>query len=234
MFVAVTSWVRSAQFLLKITPSISKKRQDSKAIHPQAVFAHKYVDKKVLANSLVRLGEHVADHGLRGKGEYQAARDLLLREIPRIEEQELHREGETTAQAAVRLCSHLVSGILAIQGPPGAGKTFTGAQMICELVRQGKTVGITANSHKVIRNLIDAAIVAAEENGVDLRCCHKAAEIEEEQPHLSFARKNEDLLTALGNSVNVGSGTAWLWARPDAYETIDVLFVDEAAQMSLG
>ena len=210
-----------------------KKRQDSKAIHPQAVFAHKYVDKKVLANSLVRLGEHVADHGLRGKGEYQAARDLLLRELPRIGGQELHREGETTAQAAIRLCSYLVGGILAIQGPPGSGKTFTGAQMICELVRQGKTVGITANSHKVIRNLIDAAIVAAEENGVDLRCCHKAAEIEEAQPHLSFAKKNEYLIAALSNSVNVGSGTAWLWAQPDACETIDVLFVDEAAQMSL-
>ncbi len=27
--------------------------------------------------------------------------------------------------------------------------------MICELVRQGKTVGITANSHKVIRNLCE-------------------------------------------------------------------------------
>ena len=55
--------------------------------------------------------------------------------------------------------------ILAIQGPPGTGKTFTGAQMICELVRQGKTVGITANSHKVIRNLVDAVIAAAGENG---------------------------------------------------------------------
>ena len=31
----------------------------------------------------------------------------------------------------------------------------------------------------------------------------------------------------------VGGGTAWLWSRPDAFETVDVLFVDEAAQMSL-
>ena len=46
---------------------------------------------------------------------------------------------------------------------PGAGKTFTGARMICELVRRGKTVGITANSHKVIRNLINATIKAADE-----------------------------------------------------------------------
>src|SRR5438309_4068230 len=31
----------------------------------------------------------------------------------------------------------------------------------------------------------------------------------------------------------VGGGTAWLWAAPEAFETVDVLFVDEAAQMSL-
>ena len=31
----------------------------------------------------------------------------------------------------------------------------------------------------------------------------------------------------------VAGGTAWLWARPEAQNTVDVLFVDEAAQMSL-
>ena len=96
-----------------------KKRRDSAAIHPQAVFAHTYVNAQVLADSLVRLGESVADHGLCGEGPYQAARDLLLREVPRVGSQELHRDGETTVQAAVRLCGHLAGGILPIQGPPG-------------------------------------------------------------------------------------------------------------------
>ena len=105
--------------------------------------------------------------------------------------------------------------------------------MICELVRQGKTVGITANSHKVIRNLIDAAITAADENGVNLKCCHKAAEIEEPQHRLTFTKDSRRLLGELGSAVNVSAGTAWLWAQRDAFETIDVLFVDEAAQMSL-
>ena len=140
---------------------------------------------------------------------------------------------ETTLQAAVRLCSHLDGGILPIQGPPGAGKTYTGARMICELVRLGKTVGITANSHKVIRNLIDATIKAADELGVELHCCHKADEPEPPQHRLSFAKSNADLLDNLGSSIQVGGGTAWLWSRQDAADTVDVLFVDEAAQMSL-
>jgi hypothetical protein len=36
-----------------------------------------------------------------------------------------------------------------------------------------------------------------------------------------------------GGSWPFGGGTAWLWSRPDAFECVDVLFVDEAAQMSL-
>ena len=210
-----------------------KKRKDSVAVHPQAVFAHSYVGGQVMAESLFRLGEYTAAHGLHGNGPYQAARDLLLREAPRVGGQPLRNEGETTDNAALRLCGHLEGGVLPVQGPPGAGKTFTGAQMICELVRQGKTVGITANSHKVIRNLIDETIRAADRKGVDLHCCHKADEAEHPQHRLTFAERSEDLIAALGHGVSVGGGTAWLWSRPDAANVLDVLFVDEAAQMSL-
>ena len=105
--------------------------------------------------------------------------------------------------------------------------------MICELVRQGKTVGVTANSHKVIRNLIDETIKAADEQGIDLQCCHKADELRPDQHRLRFAKRSEDLIAAFGHGVSVGGGTAWLWSRPDAFECVDVLFVDEAAQMAL-
>jgi uncharacterized protein len=210
-----------------------KKRQDSAELHPQAVFAHTHVPCEVIAEALVRIGEYVAAHGLHGEGPYRAARDLLLRQAPRVGGQPLRGDGETAAQAAVRLCGHLEGGILPIQGPPGAGKTLTGARMICELVRQGKNVGVTANSHKVIRNLIDETIKAADEQGIELQCCHKADEVQPAQHRLTFAKRSEDLITALGHGVSVGGGTAWLWSRPDAFETVDVLFVDEAAQMAL-
>ena len=155
-----------------------KKRKDTADVHPEAVFAHKVVRCPEQQNALVRIGEYVADHGLDGHGPYLAARDLLLRASPRLGGAAIREPEETTLEAAIRLCGHLDGGILPIQGPPGAGKTYTGARMICELVRRGKTVGITANSHKVIRNLIDATIKAADELGVDLHCCHKADEPE--------------------------------------------------------
>jgi uncharacterized protein len=210
-----------------------KKRQDTAGFHPQAVFAHRHVDTKVKAEALVRIGTHIADHGLPGIGPYQAARDLLIRDRPRAGGEPLHLVGEATVEAAVRLCGHLTGGVLPIQGPPGAGKTFTGARMVCELVRRGKKVGVTANSHKVIRNLIGAVIKAADELGIDLQCCQKADEVEDPQHRLSFAKSNEELFAALRGGASVAGGTAWLWSRPDAFEMVDVLFVDEAAQMSL-
>ena len=37
----------------------------------------------------------------------------------------------------------------------------------------------------------------------------------------------------VGARARSSAGTAWLWSREDAFEAVDVLFVDEAAQMSL-
>src|SRR5208337_2660018 len=127
-----------------------KKRGDSADIHPDAVFAHKVIKADVLAESLVRIGEYVAENGMEGDGPYLAARDLLMRLPPRIGGQPIQMEGEGILAAALRIAPALDGGILPIQGPPGAGKTYTGAAMVCALVAAGKTVGVTANSHKVI------------------------------------------------------------------------------------
>lgn len=210
-----------------------KKRSDSKDIHPDAVFAHDVVNSKELANSLVRLGEYVAQNGLSGQGQYRAARALLLRESPLIGGQAIRNSGEKTVDAAVRVALSMAGGIFPIQGPPGAGKTFTGAKMICELVRNGKKIGITANSHKVIRLLLNEVIKLAEAGKINLQCVQKPSEPEANINRLSFVKKNEELLAAISSGCHVAGATAWFWSRPDAMEAVDVLFVDEAAQVSL-
>jgi predicted RecB family nuclease len=210
-----------------------KKRTDTAAIHPHAVFTHKVVDTRVLAESLLRIARYIADKGVVGAGRYQAARDLLLREPPRLGGASIQLPAETTFDAAVRIAP-LVRGVLAIQGPPGAGKTHTGARMICALVKKGSKVGITANSHKVIRKLLDEVVLAAEEVALNIRCIQKAGEPEADQTHIRFAKDNEDVFRALHSTgCQVAAGTPWLWARPEAHDCVDVLFVDEAAQMSL-
>jgi hypothetical protein len=42
--------------------------------------------------------------------------------------------------------------------------------MICELVRQGAQVGVTAMSHKVISSLLEAVMKAAKEWNLPVRC----------------------------------------------------------------
>lgn len=216
-----------------------KKTKKTIDTHPSAVFLDtRGPNWESLADSLFRLATRVKDNGLDGPGSHRAARELLLRRPPRvIGEGELVLPSESTVEAAKRLGVSLDHSVLAIQGPPGSGKTFTGARMICELVRQGKKVGVTAVSHKVIRNLLDAVLEAADETGLNwLRCVQKVSEKSEEGPpeRIVLTTRNEAPLAALNEgTAQVTAGTAWMWSRDDFFEAVDVLFVDEAGQMSL-
>lgn len=203
--------------------------------HPTSVFSHTNVDDTVKAKAIMRLGEWVAENGIDAEGSYRAARDLLLRRPPRpgIEVTAGLRE-VAAARAWVEALDH---SILPIQGPPGAGKTYTGARMITSLVRAGRTVGIVALSHKVIRNLLDKVLEAAIPERTTVRCIQKVKgneRSEQPNPDINEVKTNGEIDEAVrSGAVDVVAGTAWLWARPELFEAVDVLFVDEAGQLSL-
>jgi uncharacterized protein len=204
--------------------------------HPRALFKHDKVSNSDAVNALLRLGEFVRDHGIDTCGPFRAARDLLLRRNPRLEAgTALRLPGESTVASARRVALLLDGGVLAIQGPPGAGKTFTGARMIVDVVRAGRKVGVTAVSHKVIRNLLDEVVRAAAEDKRCVRCMHRrtdksktaSANIDEETDSGKAVTK------ILNRDYDVVGGTAWLWSKEDLASAVDVLVVDEAGQMSL-
>ena len=206
-------------------------------LHPVSAFAHDTVPARAQEESLVRLAAWVAAHGMDAPGSHRAARDLLIGLRPRLAGHEggaLERPGEGGVDAARRLVLQLDHGALAIQGPPGSGKTFTGARMICDLVRAGRQVGVCAQSHKVITNLLKE-VVAATEPGMKIPCLQKVRK----KGDVSFggiaeAVRNEDARDALrSRRARVVGGTSWMWAREEFSEAVDVLFVDEAGQMSL-
>lgn len=210
-----------------------KKRQDSASLHPEAIFSHKVIGTEEQAEALVRIAEYVIANGMKGPGRYQAARDLLLFDAPKIGGQPIRNVDETTLSAAVRISPAFEPCVFPIQGPPGAGKTHTGARMICALVATGKKVGITANSHKVIRNLLDEIQRACKQSGKPIQSIQKLSEKADDVPGIRFTTDNAKIFSSLGPDCPVAGGTSWLWARPEAFEALDVLFVDEAAQMSL-
>jgi hypothetical protein len=86
-----------------------------------------------------------------------------------------------------------------------------------------------------IRNLLDDVVSAANESGIaGLRCVQKVKEKPEENvPGVTFATDNTEPLAALRSGAQVVAGTSWMWSRDDYFEAVDVLFVDEAGQMSL-
>jgi uncharacterized protein len=216
-----------------------KKTKKTADIHPNAVYMKDIgPGTDVLADSLYRIGSWISSNGMDAQGPYQAARDMLLRRPPRLhKEAPLAISGEPTLEAAKRVGCLLDRSVLAIQGPPGAGKTYTGARMICELVRQGKKVGITATTHKVIGNLLSMVVECANETGLNhLKCVRKTNKEEkpkEDPPHIKSTVENKETRAAFLDGAHVLAGTQWLWAQEDYHEAVDVLFVDEAGQMAL-
>jgi len=213
-----------------------KKQVKTADVHPTIVLLHNQVPAKALQQSLMRLGESVLEHGFAPRAPYRACFDLLLRRPPPLagEGGALSRDDESTVEAATRLVLRLDGNVLAIQGPPGTGKTYTGAHMICELRRQGLKVGVTAVSHKVIVNLLEGACKEAREQGLPLQVAHKRDGDYEGDWDLRYEHDYGKLRAGLEDgSIDVAGATAWGWARPDFEQSVDVLIVDEAGQMSL-
>jgi predicted RecB family nuclease len=216
-----------------------KRGAASRVPHPTTLVPYDIVDSSVLSDSLFRIASWVADRGIAGSGQFQSARELLLREPPaalRNVEVLIGEDGRLTEDAKA-LVSSLARqpSVLPIQGPPGSGKTFTGARMIAELVRQGRKVAVTAASHKVISTLLRELCRAGKELGIRLRVIQKANDRDScEDLAVTQTESNEEVLDAIRNgSANVAAGSAWLWAREEMANAVDVLFVDEAGQMSL-
>ena len=204
--------------------------------HPRSVFAHRRYSTDAQSKSILGLADWIVANGIDGLGDYRAARDLLLRNPPRLAEgQSLTPDrSEDALRTACRLGLVLDNSVLPIQGPPGAGKTFTGAHMICRLVSHGKRVGITAVSHKVIRNLLDEVLEVSVKMNVAVSCAHRVEDDDHgSAPVLRIGTNDEALQSLQGGAVNVLGATSWLWSREEFRESVHVLFVDEAGQMSL-
>ena len=206
--------------------------------HPLAVVPLPWVPTPEHQARLFEIGEWVAADAIDGPGPHRAARDLLLRRPPRCGQpvgESLGLPGEDDLGAARRLALALDHTTLAIQGPPGSGKTYSGARMICSLLAAGQRVGITATSHKVIGNLLDAVLAAADEESVDVRAVQRG-DADQILDHERVTRATDPGQAAvrLGDGrANLAAGTSWLWASPRMLDAVDVLFVDEAGQISL-
>ena len=123
---------------------------------------------------------------------------------------------------------------LVIQGPPGSGKTHTTSHLIASLIRAGKTVGVASNSHKAIDNVLHAIEARLAESDAPIRPIGQKKDSGDEsfdgRGFIESITDNDDL----DPTIPIIAGTAWVFARPELTASRDILFVDEAGQVSLG
>ena len=175
--------------------------------------------------ALGQLADLVVERGIDAEGPWRAGRDLVLRRRPRLRDGVSHgalvQPGESVVEAARRLALELDGGVLAIQGPPGTGKTWTGARMIVDLVLAGRTVGVTAQAHKAITNLLDAFDEAATEAHLVYRAIQKCDEGDDGSTRDAVTRENSPGKVASAVAAGdypIVAGTPWLFAREDMRE----------------
>jgi uncharacterized protein len=107
--------------------------------------------------------------------------------------------------------------------------------MIVELISQGYRVGVAAVSHKVISNLLSEVCKVARQNNVPIQAVQKPDATDGcVDPLVKLVDNNQAVRDLLDTGeTNVVAGTTWLWARAEMASSVDVLFIDEAGQMSL-
>ena len=180
-------------------------------------------------------------------GVQSASADLLFRRAPRLKKgasntkniENLPREVDFSASglptvdavhAAVRALDH---SYVAVQGPPGAGKTFLASHVIARLVAEGAKVGVVAQSHAVIENLM---LACCARNGFDVS---RAVRLRGKSvtPDAPWSEVSDSELTELisGAGGLLFGGTVWDYVseRRVPAGSLDVLVVDEAGQFSL-
>lgn len=180
-------------------------------------------------------------------GVKSASADLLFRRAPRLKKSVLNAQNAEnlprevdfpgsdlpTVDAVHAAVRALDRSYVAVQGPPGAGKTFLASHVIARLVAEGAKVGVVAQSHAVIENLM---LACCARDGFDVS---RAVRLRGKSvtPDAPWSEVSDSKLTELiaGAGGLLFGGTVWDYVseRRVPAGSLDVLVVDEAGQFSL-
>lgn len=152
--------------------------------------------------------------------------DILLQRSPRQKSGFLPRL-QTDVESVTQALLDSQNSYIAVQGPPGTGKTYVGANVIVNLVKQGWRIGVVAQSHAVIENLLNS--VRKIDSSVPIA---KKGQSPKTRPDYHVEDVPNWCISQEGGYV-IG-GTTWNYASA-AYRALalDLIVIDEAGQYSL-
>ncbi|WP_030528937.1 TM0106 family RecB-like putative nuclease [Phycicoccus jejuensis] len=226
-----SGWVRQVLEVEETQPGPSPHE-----VGPVALVPSDHVMTASIDDALAEVAERVRPDG---RLPTSAGADLLLRRPPRL------RGGAPLpvadgpggyVDAITTALRQMDDSCLAVQGPPGTGKTYVGSHVIARLVAQGWAVGVTAQSHAAVENVLTTLVASA---GVPADQVGKAGARSADPPWTAL-EKADDLARfaaehrAAGRGYVVG-GTAWDLTNTKRVGRgeLDLLVIDEAGQFSL-
>ena len=215
---------------------VSVRREAKAGPYPEtcSLIPGSLINQGVLIDGVVGLAKRFAKGGRTDR----ALIDILARRLPRLREHTdgapILAEGEDLLTGAVSAIGRLDHSYLVVQGPPGTGKTFTTSHAILALVRAGKRIAVSSNSHKAINNLLTAVEARASEAGFTFQGAKRASKGNPDSIHIGDFIKPAFAKEHVLDEHQLVGGTAFHFALPEELGAYDYLFVDEAGQVSLG
>ena len=213
-------------------------------------------EKKQLPRTL-SIGEKVMEHSrfdnlnkniynfceniLENKKGYEALKSFLNRDIPSIKgikPGDKIIKTENFDKEIPDIISRLNSSYIFVQGGPGSGKTFYTANAIVELLKKNKKIAVSANSHKVIHNLLERieniainqdfvfkGLKKGNPNDIDSFYDGKLIKTDSNEKHYIDGLKENKILLYAGTKYHLAS---WYYRSK-----IDFLFIEESSQFVL-
>ena len=222
------------KFIIELSRGI-KKKQLPKFLNlgPQGP-----ISPNILESSIYSFMDSI----IEGTKKYKPLREILTKSFPDIEgvkqESPIINSNDLEKEIPKNILN-LKNSYIVLQGPPGTGKTYQAANAIVKLIQQGKKVGVSAHSHKVIHNLLDRIEKTAIEKKVEFKGLKKGGRKEEhiyKGKFINTPEKAQDpfFISALKDKeIQLHAGTVYHFAKGYFDNKLDYLFVDEAGQVSL-
>ena len=181
------------------------------------------------------------DSVLDQTGEFQSLRRLLQKENPKIKgikKGEKILKTNNFFEEIPNIISNLDNSYIYLQGPPGTGKTTQAANAIVELIKKNKKVAITANSHKVIHNLIEKVEITATEKKVNFKGLKAGRTNDVDTVYngkfvVTSSRDTDFIYGVKDKTTLLFAGTKYHLSNGYYDSKIDYLFIDEAGQISV-
>jgi predicted RecB family nuclease len=170
--------------------------------------------------------------------DHPATLQMLLAAAPALKTGGSVQPEHVTPESVSSVVGNLDRGALFVQGPPGSGKTTAGAHAIVDLLQAGKRIGVVAQSHKAVHNLLRKVEETSRDRGFRFHGCHKESATTEGSRYEALAdwamiESLDDISAMTSELCSLAAGTTYAWADESLAREFDYIFIDEAGQVSI-